>query len=179
MLSHCTIIIQHTRTNGLSHYDYAWLCEDYCEISKMHDFHGFILVLFSTIVFNGGRLEYIDYDTKDVTFDKMVPAAYQVSPKLGLVVMAVVVVAAVAAAAAGVAEVCVCMCAHMSACMRGCVCLHVFVWSYLCRVCGHVVPWQCGSLSEFVPYLSHDWKPDCKDNSVHSTCNVIFDLALY
>ncbi|XP_065176064.1 uncharacterized protein LOC135805873 isoform X1 [Sycon ciliatum] len=30
------------------------------------------------IIFNGGRLEYIDYDTKDVTFDKMVPAAYQI-----------------------------------------------------------------------------------------------------
>ena len=29
-------------------------------------------------VFNGGHLEYIDYDTKDKTFDKMVAAAYQV-----------------------------------------------------------------------------------------------------
>lgn len=30
------------------------------------------------VVFQGGKLTYIDYDTKDVTFNKMVPAAYQV-----------------------------------------------------------------------------------------------------
>ncbi len=30
------------------------------------------------IVFRQGRLDYIDYDTKDVTFTKMVPYAYQV-----------------------------------------------------------------------------------------------------
>ncbi|XP_064605152.1 uncharacterized protein LOC135470257 isoform X3 [Liolophura sinensis] len=30
------------------------------------------------IVFQAGRLDYIDYDSKDVTFDKMVPAAYQI-----------------------------------------------------------------------------------------------------
>ena len=30
------------------------------------------------VVFQGGKLTYIDYDTKDFTFNKMVPAAYQV-----------------------------------------------------------------------------------------------------
>ncbi|XP_013403378.1 uncharacterized protein LOC106168754 [Lingula anatina] len=34
------------------------------------------------IVFRSGRLEYIDYDTKDFTFNKMVPAAYQVMAML-------------------------------------------------------------------------------------------------
>ncbi|XP_041360158.1 uncharacterized protein LOC121376378 isoform X2 [Gigantopelta aegis] len=34
------------------------------------------------IVFRGGRLEYIDYDTKDVTFNKMAPAAYQIMAML-------------------------------------------------------------------------------------------------
>ena len=30
------------------------------------------------VVFQGGKLTYIDYDTKDYTFNKMVPTAYQV-----------------------------------------------------------------------------------------------------
>ncbi|XP_062506504.1 uncharacterized protein LOC134183072 [Corticium candelabrum] len=34
------------------------------------------------ILFQGGKLTYIDYDTKDFTFNKMVPAAYQVMSML-------------------------------------------------------------------------------------------------
>ncbi|CAH1773495.1 unnamed protein product [Owenia fusiformis] len=34
------------------------------------------------IVFKSGQLEYIDYDTKDFTFTKMVPAAYQIMSML-------------------------------------------------------------------------------------------------
>jgi hypothetical protein len=30
------------------------------------------------ILFQGGKLTYIDYDTKDYMFNKMVPTAYQV-----------------------------------------------------------------------------------------------------
>jgi hypothetical protein len=34
------------------------------------------------ILFQGGKLTYIDYDTKDYMFNKMVPTAYQVMSML-------------------------------------------------------------------------------------------------